>query len=78
VNAQNFTANANFQVACYSGGSQLPGSPTPYRSNLTQLRFDGSGNFNGDVACWDGFGNNDYVVIEGVTSNTTNWGVVAH
>jgi large repetitive protein len=69
IEARNFAANVTFTVHCYTLDEV-----TAYRSDKsTLLRFDGAGNFGGDIACWDGFGNNDYVVINGVTSNTTKW-----
>ena len=69
VEARNFAANVTFTVHCYTLDAV-----TAYRSDKsTLLKFDGAGNFGGDIACWDGFHNDDYVVINGVTSNTTRW-----
>jgi len=76
VNATNFAPGAQFSVQCYSNdgsGDTLIGT-TPYQSNgTTRLAFDGSGNYNGDIACWDGFSNTNHVVINGVTSNSVKF-----
>jgi len=73
LEVRNFAPNSAYQTICYSGGVELGGGSARPIVNL-----DGSGSFSGDIQCWDGFGNNDYVVINGVTSNTANWGIQSH
>lgn len=74
VQAVGFTANATFLINCYSNGSLVGNGNVPVRSdNVTILRFNGSGAFSGDVACWEGFGGANHVTINGVKSNTTSW-----
>lgn len=71
IEARNFAANAKFSVGCHIGTTSATAGYTAGTTNA--LYFDGSGNFSGDVSCWDGYHNNDYAVINGVTSNTTSW-----
>jgi hypothetical protein len=76
VNAQNFTPNANFTVNCFSndGSGEVSIGSTPYRAgSSTQLQFNGSGDFSGDVYCWDGYGNVNRVTISGVSSNLSDF-----
>lgn len=72
IEARSFSPNVNFSVSCYSAGTSI--GTTSFTSNgSTRLKFDGSGNYSGDIACWDGYSNVDWVVINGVTSNKTSW-----
>jgi hypothetical protein len=42
-------------------------------SSNAQLRFDGVGNYSGDIACWDGFGNVNRARIGSTYSNTSDF-----
>jgi hypothetical protein len=70
--ATGFTPNSGFTVACYARGGNI-GTAGYWSDTTTPLKFDGSGNFNGDVSCWDGFGGAHYAVIGAVTSNSVIW-----
>jgi len=41
--------------------------------NVTTLRFDGAGNFSGDVSCWDGYANINRASINGTYSNYSDF-----
>jgi serine/threonine protein kinase len=70
--ASGFTPNQAFTVACYANGSNF-GNAGYKGESTTPLKFDGSGKFNGDVSCWDGFHRQYYAIIKGTKSNTTTW-----
>jgi hypothetical protein len=75
VEARNFAANQTFSATCQSNdGSGWVGiGSTSVRSNGQPLAFDGAGNFSGDIGCWDGFGNINRVIINGVTSSESDF-----
>jgi hypothetical protein len=78
VEARNFTDAAGqlFEATCYGPGSagepwQITTAETP---GGQRLRFDGSGNFSGDLHCFNGYkGQPKYVIINGKKSNEENW-----
>jgi hypothetical protein len=70
--AQHFTPNEQFTVECYYG-STLQMSEKYAPNGTTRLQFDGSGNFSGDIGCYDGYHNSDHVIIDGVPSNSATW-----
>jgi hypothetical protein len=76
INAQYFSPNTNFAATCLSndGSGEVSLGTTAFIAGTNQqLRFDGSGAFNGDIYCWDGFGNVNRVVINGTSSNTSDF-----
>lgn len=72
IEARAFTPNQPFSVGCFANGGSFATTTTNWKGT-TNLRFDGSGNFSGDVGCWEGFHQQNYAVINGVQSNTTSW-----
>lgn len=75
VEARNFTPNQTFSANCQSndGSGWVSIGTTPVRSGGGALQFDGNGDFGGDIGCWDGYSNNNRVVIDGVTSNVSDF-----
>lgn len=74
IEARAFTPNEQFNVQCYAGGVKMASSDAGYHAGTTNpLRFDGSGNFSGDVSCWDGYSQQYFAIVNGIQSNTTTW-----
>lgn len=73
IEARAFAANATFVVQCYVNGSKMTPDAAYRAGTTTLLRFDGAGNFSGDVSCWEGFGGSHQAVINGISSNSVTW-----
>jgi hypothetical protein len=75
ISAHNFDPNAQFTATCQSndGDGWVGIGTTTIEADGTRLKFNGSGNFSGEIACWDGYSNNNRVIIDGVTSSVADF-----